>query len=59
VTLVAAGIRQLTRSVAVGRHYTTGGVFPVIPFRTFPLSEAGTAWTASTDSGPRVVLVPD
>jgi NADPH:quinone reductase-like Zn-dependent oxidoreductase len=31
VTLVAAGIHQLTRSVAVGRHYTTGGVFPVIP----------------------------
>jgi hypothetical protein len=30
-----------------------------VPFRTFPLSEAGTAWTASTDSGPRVVLVPD
>ena len=30
-----------------------------VPFRTFPLSQAGTAWTASTDSGPRVVLVPD
>jgi NADPH:quinone reductase-like Zn-dependent oxidoreductase len=30
-----------------------------VPFRTFPLSDAGTAWTASSDSGPRVVLVPD
>ena len=30
-----------------------------VPFRNFPLSEAGTAWTASADSGPRVVLVPD
>jgi hypothetical protein len=30
-----------------------------VPFRTFPLSQAGTAWTASIDSGPRVVLVPD
>jgi NADPH:quinone reductase-like Zn-dependent oxidoreductase len=27
------------------------------PFRTFPLSEAGAAWTASAESGPRVVLV--
>jgi ADP-ribose pyrophosphatase YjhB (NUDIX family) len=29
-----------------------------VPFRTFPLSEAG-AWTASAESGPRVVLVRD
>jgi len=29
-----------------------------VPFRTFPLSDAGAAWTASTESGPRVVLVP-
>jgi len=29
-----------------------------VPFRTFPLSEAGAAWTASTDPGPRVVIVP-
>jgi hypothetical protein len=29
-----------------------------VPFRTFSLSEAGTAWTASAESGPRVVLVP-
>jgi NADPH:quinone reductase-like Zn-dependent oxidoreductase len=29
-----------------------------VPFRTFPLSEAAAAWTASADSGPRVVLVP-
>jgi NADPH:quinone reductase-like Zn-dependent oxidoreductase len=29
-----------------------------VPFRTFPLSDAGTAWTASAESGPRVVLVP-
>jgi NADPH:quinone reductase-like Zn-dependent oxidoreductase len=31
VELVAAGIHQLTRSVATGRHYSRGGVFPVIP----------------------------
>ena len=31
VELVAAGIHQLTRSVAAGRHYSRGGVFPVIP----------------------------
>jgi NADPH:quinone reductase-like Zn-dependent oxidoreductase len=31
VELVAAGIHQLTRSVAAGRHYGHGGVFPVIP----------------------------
>jgi NADPH:quinone reductase-like Zn-dependent oxidoreductase len=30
-----------------------------VPFRTFPLSDAGAAWTASTESGPRVVLVRD
>jgi NADPH:quinone reductase-like Zn-dependent oxidoreductase len=30
-----------------------------VPFRTFPLSEAGAAWTASAESGPRVVLVRD
>ena len=29
-----------------------------IPFRTFPLTQAGEAWTASADPGPRVVLVP-
>jgi NADPH:quinone reductase-like Zn-dependent oxidoreductase len=28
-----------------------------VPFRTFPLSDAGTAWTASAEPGPRVVLV--
>jgi hypothetical protein len=31
VELVATGIHQLTRSVATGRHYGRGGVFPVIP----------------------------
>jgi NADPH:quinone reductase-like Zn-dependent oxidoreductase len=31
VDLVAAGIHHLTRSVAAGRHYSAGGVFPVIP----------------------------
>jgi hypothetical protein len=30
-----------------------------VPFRTFPLSEVASAWTASAESGPRVVLVPD
>ena len=30
-----------------------------VPFRTFPLSDAGAAWTASAASGPRVVLVRD
>jgi NADPH:quinone reductase-like Zn-dependent oxidoreductase len=30
-----------------------------VPFRTFPLSDAGAAWTASAESGPRVVLVRD
>jgi NADPH:quinone reductase-like Zn-dependent oxidoreductase len=30
-----------------------------VPFRTFALSQAGAAWTASAESGPRVVLVPD
>jgi NADPH:quinone reductase-like Zn-dependent oxidoreductase len=30
-----------------------------VPFRTFPLSEAAAAWTASAGSGPRVVLVRD
>lgn len=28
-----------------------------VPFRAFPLSEASAAWTASADTGPRVVLV--
>jgi NADPH:quinone reductase-like Zn-dependent oxidoreductase len=31
VTLVAAGIHHLTRSVAAGRHYSRGATFPVIP----------------------------
>jgi NADPH:quinone reductase-like Zn-dependent oxidoreductase len=30
-----------------------------VPFRTFPLSDAAAAWTASAESGPRVVLVPE
>jgi NADPH:quinone reductase-like Zn-dependent oxidoreductase len=30
-----------------------------VPFRTFPLSGAGAAWTASAEPGPRVVLVRD
>jgi NADPH:quinone reductase-like Zn-dependent oxidoreductase len=30
-----------------------------VPFRTFPLSDVGAAWTASAESGPRVVLVRD
>jgi NADPH:quinone reductase-like Zn-dependent oxidoreductase len=30
-----------------------------VPFRTFRLSDVGAAWTASAESGPRVVLVPD
>jgi NADPH:quinone reductase-like Zn-dependent oxidoreductase len=30
-----------------------------VPFRTFALSEAGAAWTASAQAGPRVVLVRD
>jgi len=30
-----------------------------VPFRTFPLSDAAAAWTASAESGPRVVLVRD
>ncbi len=30
-----------------------------VPYRTYPLSNAGTAWTVSTESGPRVVLVQD
>jgi NADPH:quinone reductase-like Zn-dependent oxidoreductase len=29
-----------------------------VPFRTFPLSDIGTAWTESPKSGPRVVVVP-
>jgi hypothetical protein len=28
-----------------------------VPYRTFPLSDAAAAWTASAESGPRVVLV--
>jgi NADPH:quinone reductase-like Zn-dependent oxidoreductase len=28
-----------------------------VPFRAFPLSDAGVAWTASAEPGPRVVLV--
>jgi hypothetical protein len=30
-----------------------------VPFRTFPLSDVAVAWTTSTGSGPRVVLVRD
>jgi NADPH:quinone reductase-like Zn-dependent oxidoreductase len=30
-----------------------------VPFRTFPLSGISAAWTASTETGPRVVLVRD
>jgi hypothetical protein len=30
-----------------------------VPYRTYPLSDAATAWTVSTESGPRVVLVQD
>jgi NADPH:quinone reductase-like Zn-dependent oxidoreductase len=30
-----------------------------VPYRTFPLSDVATAWTASAEPGPRVVLVRD
>jgi hypothetical protein len=30
-----------------------------VPFRTFPLSDISAAWTASTATGPRVVLIRD
>ena len=30
-----------------------------VPFRTFPLSDVSAAWTASAETGPRVVLVRD
>jgi NADPH:quinone reductase-like Zn-dependent oxidoreductase len=30
-----------------------------VPYRTFPLSDAGTAWAVSAQPGPRVVLVQD
>jgi NADPH:quinone reductase-like Zn-dependent oxidoreductase len=30
-----------------------------VPYRTFPLSQINQAWTASADSGPRAVIVPD
>ena len=30
-----------------------------VPFRTSPLSDVAAAWTASAESGPRVVLVRD
>jgi hypothetical protein len=29
-----------------------------VPYRTFPLSDIGAAWTASAQSGPRVVVIP-
>ena len=29
-----------------------------VPYRTFPLSDIGAAWTASAESGPRVVVLP-
>ena len=28
-----------------------------VPYRTFPLADAGTAWAVSAQPGPRVVLV--
>lgn len=30
-----------------------------VPYRTYPLSDAGTAWAVSAEPGPRVVLVQD
>ncbi len=30
-----------------------------VPYQTFPLPDAGTAWAVSTQPGPRVVLVRD
>jgi len=47
----------LTRCLPLYIQLIAGGSVQV-PFRTFPLSEAAAAWTASADSGPRVVLVP-
>jgi len=29
-----------------------------VPYRTFPLSDIGAAWTASAQAGPRVVVIP-
>jgi hypothetical protein len=36
---------------------TSGSV--QVPFRTFPLSDVSAAWTASAETGPRVVLIRD
>ncbi len=46
-----------TRIPAYIRLIADGAV--QVPFRAFPLSDAGAAWTVSAESGPRVVLVRD
>src|SRR5580704_6008555 len=51
VELVAAGIHQLTRSVATGRHYSRGGVFPVIPGLN-AVARAADGELVFTSSGP-------
>jgi NADPH:quinone reductase-like Zn-dependent oxidoreductase len=51
VRLVAAGIHQLTRSVAAGRHYSREAVFPVIPGLN-AVARTGTGQLVFTAAGP-------
>ena len=51
VELVAAGIHHLTRSVASGRHYGSGGVFPVIPGLN-AVARTASGGLVFTSSGP-------
>jgi len=51
VGLVAAGIHQLTRSVAAGRHYRREAVFPVIPGLN-AVARTGTGQLVFTAAGP-------
>jgi NADPH:quinone reductase-like Zn-dependent oxidoreductase len=52
VDLVAAGIHHLTRSVATGRHYGGGGVFPVIPGLNAVARTAGGELVFTGSQGP-------
>ena len=54
----SVGAADIKAQIPVYLELITSGSVQV-PFRTFPLSDVSAAWTASAETGPRVVLIRD
>ena len=58
IRAAAVGAADIKAQIPVYLELITSGSVQV-PFRTFPLSDVSAAWTASAETGPRVVLIRD